>query len=444
MAHIGLIFVKMSNDLLYSPIFAHNEKIMTQKPASACAASTTNPLTRPGDSTGVNALKMLSQNIKHWGEQLGFADVGITHTDLSAFETAHFNWIGENFHGQMDYMAKHGTKRTRPTELEPGTTSIISVRMNYLDLDASNPMVQLHQSQQAYISRYALGKDYHKLMRKRLEQLANRIGDQVEDFKYRAFCDSAPVLERPLAQQAGLGFIGKNSLVIHPRAGSWFFLGELYTNLNLPADDAFAKQGCGPCTACIQECPTQAIVGNGLVDARRCISYLTIEFKGAIDPELRPLMGNRIYGCDDCQLVCPWNKFSQSTDERAFKARESKHALDQVSLLTLWQWDEATFLQRFEGSPIRRIGYAQWMRNLAIALGNTQATNEPLHNTVQQLSRKLNAVSPLVDEHIVWAMTQLKARIESQAALPAQPLEPRAKTPPTPFVAKKYYLAKPL
>jgi epoxyqueuosine reductase len=418
---------------------------MTQKP--------TNTITRPGDCTTTqNALQCLAQNIKTWGKQLGFADVGITHTDLSAFEAHHFNWIGENFHGQMDYMAKHGTKRTRPTELEPGTLSIISVRMNYLDLQASDPTVQLHQSQQAYISRYALGKDYHKLMRKRLEQLAKRISEHVTDFTYRAFCDSAPVLERPLAQQAGLGFIGKNSLIIHPRAGSWFFLGELYTNLNLPSDPAFSKQGCGPCTACLAECPTQAIVGDALVDARRCISYWTIEFKGSIDLALRPLMGNRIYGCDDCQLVCPWDKFAQSTDETAFFAQGAvadtlantpRPALDNTSLLAFWQWNETDFLQRFEGSPIRRIGYAQWVRNLAIALGNTQANSDHLQHAIHQLTGKLNVVSPLVDEHITWAINQLQTRINAQKAVNLTPIEQTIPATPKPFVAKKYYVPKP-
>ena len=225
-------------------------------------------------------LYSLSLLIKKWGQELGFADVGITHTDLSAYETDYFNWVGDNYHGDMDYMTKHGTKRTRPNELVPGTQSIISVRMNYFDTLAENPVQQLKGENKAYVSRYALNKDYHKIMRKRLQQLANKISEHStkleQDFNYRAFADSAPVLERPIAQQAGLGFIGKNSLIIHPRAGSWFFLGELYCNIKLPADPPFTKQGCGPCTACIVECPTQAILDNNKVDARRCISYLTI------------------------------------------------------------------------------------------------------------------------------------------------------------------------
>ncbi|MCF6298902.1 MAG: tRNA epoxyqueuosine(34) reductase QueG, partial [Thiomicrorhabdus sp.] len=347
----------------------------------------------------------LAIKIKLWGKELGFADVGITNTNLSDYEADYFQWIENNFHGDMDYMKRHGTKRTRPTELEPNTVSIISVRLNYLDLNSESPFEQLHNDQQAYISRYALGKDYHKLLRKRLQALANKISLEVPDFQYRAFTDSAPVLERPIAEKAGLGFTGKNSLIIHPRAGSWFFLGELYTNLALPTDPPFTKQGCGPCTACIQECPTQAIIDNGVIDARRCISYLTIEFKGSIPHELRPLMGNRIYGCDDCQLVCPWNKFTQSTTETAFKAN-AKLSLDHVSLLSLWHWNEVQFLKQLEGSPIRRIGYAQWVRNLAIAIGNSQSL--PLNLAVSTLQNKLYLIDDLVDEHILWSIQQLK------------------------------------
>ncbi len=385
----------------------------------------------------------LALKIKHWGKELGFADIGITNTDLSEHESAYFDWIDNGYHGEMAYMERHGTKRTRPTELEPSTLSIISVRLNYLDLSATSAIEQLHHDQQAYISRYALGKDYHKLLRKRLQALANQIAQEIPDFQYRAFTDSAPVLERPIAQKAGLGFTGKNSLIIHPRAGSWFFLGELYTNLTLPMDIPANKQGCGPCTACIQECPTQAIIGNGIIDARRCISYLTIEFKGSIAKELRPLMGNRIYGCDDCQLVCPWNKFTQDTAERSFKA--SNHAslsLDNAPLLSLWQWDEAQFLKQLEGSPIRRIGYAQWTRNLAIAIGNSQ--NLPLNSTISELKNKLGKLNELVDEHILWAVQQLK----SSSVPNLSSLEPHKQVQSTkdkhsiqtPFIAPKYYL----
>ncbi|MBN2864761.1 MAG: tRNA epoxyqueuosine(34) reductase QueG [Thiotrichales bacterium] len=399
-----------------------------------------------------STLSKLSSQIKQWGLELGFADIGITHTDLSAYEAAHFNWIGENFHGEMDYMQRHGTKRTRPTELEPGTASIISVRLNYLDLAAYSPFETLHNSEQAYISRYALGKDYHKLMRKRLQQLATKIAEQVPEFSYRAFCDSAPVLERPIAEQAGLGFIGKNSLIIHPRAGSWFFLGELYTNLPLPADAPFEKQGCGPCTACIDECPTQAIVGNAVVDARRCISYLTIEYSGSIPEEFRAKMGNRIYGCDDCQLVCPWNKFTEQTQEAAFSPNQS---LDNVSLLELWTWQESDFLKRFEGSPIRRIGYLQWKRNLAIAIGNIDSDVDTIEKSMAALQQQKATLDLLVNEHIDWAIKQLNDKLAHLLAIkntktsrPAnfEPLDlTNQKSTQTikPFVARKYYLPKP-
>ena len=353
-------------------------------------------------------LSKLSDQIKQWGLELGFADIGITNTNLAAYEAAYFNWIGENFHGEMDYMHRHGTKRTRPAELEPGTVSIISVRLNYLDLSANNPFETLHNPEKAYISRYALGKDYHKLMRKRLQQLATKIAQCTPEFSYRAFCDSAPVLEGPIAEKAGLGFIGKNSLIIHPRAGSWFFLGELYTNLPLPADPAFTKQGCGPCTACIDECPTQAIIGNALVDARRCISYLTIEYSGVIPIEFRSKIGNRIYGCDDCQWVCPWNKFTENTQEPAFSPKQS---LDHISLIALWAWQETDFLTKFEGSPIRRIGYLQWKRNLAVSMGNINGNQALLKAALNALQSQPTPLGDLVNEHIDWAIAQLQTKM---------------------------------
>jgi epoxyqueuosine reductase len=438
-----------------------NNPLLTDLPKNQLTTQET--IACPTDST-----KALSQRIKQWGKELGFADIGITDTDLSKYEADYFNWIGENFHGEMAYMARHGTKRTRPNELEPGTLSVISVRLNYLDLSSESAIEQLHNPEQAYISRYALGKDYHKLLRKRLQLLAEKIAVEVDDFQYRAFSDSAPVLERPLAQKAGLGFIGKNSLIIHPRAGSWFFLGELYTNLKLPADPPFEKQGCGPCTACIQECPTQAILDNSVIDARRCISYLTIEFKGSIPEELRPLMGNRIYGCDDCQLVCPWNKFTEETEEAAFKANNQ---LDNQSLLGLWHWDEVTFLKKMEGSPIRRIGYAQWNRNLAVSLGNIEFSQDSKHNAelyrqvIEGLRSKLEQINELVDEHILWAIKQLQGRMDVLAlrltkdSANIEPTRPgEFETDPNqaesqqavnlliqeikPFVVRKYYLPK--
>ena len=371
-------------------------------------------------------LYQLKSQIKQWGKELGFADVGVSSVDLSAYEADYFNWVGENYHGEMDYMVKHGTKRTRPNELEPGTQSIISVRINYFDDSAESAISQLQSSNQAYISRYALNKDYHKLMRKRLQTLASKINEQVDDFSYRAFSDSAPVLERPIAQEAGLGFIGKNSLIIHPRAGSWFFLGELYCNLPLPVDKAFTKQGCGPCTACLDECPTQAIKPGNKVDSRRCISYLTIEYKGVIADELKAKMGNRIYGCDDCQLVCPWNKFTEDTQEDAFK---NKHILDKASLLELLAWDEKKFLKQLEGSPIRRIGFNQWQRNLCTAIGNT---NYSLEN--MQALEGLNTESNVVENHKQWAIKQQLKSLNEKS-----PGAGRFSTLNKPAIAPKYY-----
>ncbi|MDG4812547.1 tRNA epoxyqueuosine(34) reductase QueG [Hydrogenovibrio sp. 3SP14C1] len=381
-------------------------------------------------------LYQLAEKIKHWAISLGFADIGITDIDLSRYESSYFEWLENRFHADMDYMVKHGTKRTRPQELEPGTRRVISVRMNYFDSEAQSPITQLQASDHAYISRYALHKDYHKLMRKRLQQLAEKINQAVEkDFHYRAFCDSAPVLERPLAEKAGLGFIGKNSLIIHPRAGSWFFLGELYTNLPLPIDPPFEKQGCGPCTACIQECPTQAIVADGVVDSRRCISYLTIENKGSIPESLREKMGNRIYGCDDCQLVCPWNKFTQDTHETAFKANS---LLDASTLLELFHWSEKDFLKQLEGSPIRRIGFEQWQRNLCVALGNALETPALSQKIITALETH-QTDSDLVNEHKNWALNRQKHFIES----PEKTTRPgHFSTPSKPNKAKKYYLPK--
>lgn len=386
--------------------------------------------------TAETPLYQLAEKIKQWGISLGFADIGITDIDLSQYESSYFEWLENHFHADMDYMVKHGTKRTRPQELEPGTRRVISVRMNYFDTTAHSPITQLQSSDRAYISRYALHKDYHKLMRKRLQQLAEKINQAVEsDFHYRAFCDSAPVLERPLAEKAGLGFIGKNSLIIHPRAGSWFFLGELYTNLPLPVDPPFEKQGCGPCTACIQECPTQAIVADGVVDSRRCISYLTIENKGTIPESLRELIGNRIYGCDDCQLVCPWNKFTVDTNETAFKANSS---LDASSLLELFNWSEQDFLKQLEGSPIRRIGYEQWQRNLCVALGNALETPSLSQDIVHALE-KHQSDSELINEHKTWALKRQKQFMES----PEKTTRPgHFPTPSRPMQAKKYYLPK--
>ncbi|WP_157760989.1 tRNA epoxyqueuosine(34) reductase QueG [Hydrogenovibrio halophilus] len=361
-----------------------------------------------------NRYQTLGHQIKAAALRLGFADLGITDTDLSEWEPHFLDWLRREHHGEMSYMARHGHKRTRPQALVPGTLRILSVRMNYYDTGAADPVDTLQTQTRAYVSRYALNRDYHKLMRKRLNQLAQEIeqliaeaglSDDFPDPQWRPFCDSAPVLERPLAQKAGLGFTGKNSLLIHPRAGSWFFLGELYTNLPLPLDEPVQKQGCGPCQACLQECPTGAIVGNGVVDARRCVSYLTIEYDGVIPEPLRAQMGNRIYGCDDCQLVCPWNRFSVKTEEPAFSPRSP---LDAPDLLDLWKWSSDSFYRFFEGSPIRRIGYDKWRRNLCVALGNALEDTDTSCEILQALEQTRD-VTDLLAPHLNWAKARHQA-----------------------------------
>ncbi|SFR59095.1 epoxyqueuosine reductase [Thiomicrospira sp. ALE5] len=345
----------------------------------------------------------MTQLISQQALELGFSHCGISDTDLSAYEADYFNWIGLKYHGTMSYMDKHGTKRTRPSELIPGTQSVISLLMPYFEYDQHHPIQQLQSPQHAYISRYALGRDYHKLLRKKLAKLAEFILTLQPTAALRGFVDSAPVLERQLAYRAGLGFLGKNSLLIHPKAGSWFFIGELYTDLCLPANTNPIKDGCGSCQACKVECPTQAIVADGVIDSRRCISYLTIEHPGSIDESLRPLMGNRIYGCDDCQLVCPWNHFTPANQQQDFKVR---HDLDQATLLELFNWTLDEFETRTAGSAIRRIGFEKWQRNLAIALGNAPHNS----NVTALLKQKLGMVSEMVDEHILWALAQQKVK----------------------------------
>ena len=333
----------------------------------------------------------LTEKIKLWGQELGFSQVGICDVDLSAHEAALTRWLENNYHGNMDYMARHGLMRARAKELVEGTLNVISVRMDYLPTEAKFARI-LKNRDHAYISRYALGRDYHKLMRKRLKQLGEKIQQHCETFNYRPFVDSAPILERPLAEKAGLGWVGKHSLLINKQAGSWFFLGELLVDLPL-LPDTKPENDCGTCVACIKICPTQAIVEPYVVDARRCISYLTIELRDAIPVVFRPLIGNRIYGCDDCQLICPWNKFAKLGSEDDFKPRQN---LDNIALLTLFSWDEANFLNKTEGSPIRRIGFACWQRNIAVALGNA---NYSLAN-VEALTDKLTTADEMVAEHI--------------------------------------------
>jgi len=341
----------------------------------------------------------LVEKIKCWGEELGFSQLGITDIDLSKHEQALEKWLANNYHGNMDYMARHGLMRARPAELEPGTVRAISVRLDYLPTKAKCARI-LKAKDHAYISRYALGRDYHKLMRKRMQQLGNKITEYCEDFNFRPFVDSAPILERPLAEKAGLGWVGKHSLLLNKEAGSWFFLGELLIDIPLPVTSIEPPNNdCGSCVACIKICPTKAIVEPYVVDARRCISYFTIESPDPIPLELRPLMGNRIYGCDDCQLICPWNKYAKLSLENDFQAR---HQLDEITLLTLFSWDEEYFLANFQGSPIRRIGFQSWQRNIAVALGNAPFDI----NIVTSLENKLTTASELVAEHIHWAIEQ--------------------------------------
>ena len=340
----------------------------------------------------------LATQIKTWGAELGFQQIGITDTGLEKAETRLINWLQQGFHGDMEYMSRHGSKRSWPAQLVPGTIRVISARMDYFPPHSSDEWQVLGARSQAYISRYALGRDYHKLIRKRLQQLARRIEAETGPFGYRVFTDSAPVLEKPLAEKAGLGWIGKHGILLNRRAGSWFFLGEIYTDLPLPIDSQETSH-CGRCSACIDICPTQAIVAPFELDARRCISYLTIELPGSIPHELRPLIGNRIYGCDDCQLICPWNRFARRSTEPDFAVR---HELDTQTLVSLFGWTEQMFLSRLEGSPIRRIGYERWLRNIAVALGN--ASPDPAALSV--LQERLNHPAELVREHVRWAIDQ--------------------------------------
>jgi epoxyqueuosine reductase len=349
----------------------------------------------------------LVEKIKLWGKELGFADVKISDLDLSQHEDQLQRWLDAGYHGEMDYMAAHGMKRARPAELVPGTQRVISVRMDYLPPDASFAK-DLKNKNTAYISRYALGRDYHKLMRNRLKQLGKRLEKELAQYEltlgFRPFVDSAPVLERQLAEKAGLGWTGKHSLILNEKAGSWFFLGELFVDLPLPVSEEKVVDKCGSCVACITSCPTGAIVEPYVVDARRCISYLTIELKGSIPEEFRPLLGNRIYGCDDCQLVCPWNRFGQLTKEDDFYIRKQLKSQD---LLTLFSWDEQTFLKHTEGSAIRRIGIERWQRNIAVALGNA----EPSDKIIAALNVAKTDATELVLEHIEWALNQLNKKI---------------------------------
>lgn len=347
----------------------------------------------------------LATDIKRWGRELGFQQVGIADADLSLHEPAFKAWVDAGYHGSMGWMEAHGNKRTRPHELLPGTLRVISVRLDYLPGDTQQIRI-LKDASKAYVSRYALGRDYHKLIRKRLSTLVKRIEDTLPlaikselGHQMRAFVDSAPVLERPLAEKAGLGWTGKHTLIINNTAGSWFFLGEVFTYLPLPVDQTEQPNRCGDCTACLSVCPTDAFPKPYTLDARRCISYLTIEHKGAIPEEFREPMGNRVFGCDDCQAICPWNKYASPTKETDFLPR---HGLANSDLVDLFNWNEATFLKNTEGSAIRRIGYERWLRNLSIGLGNAPSSD----TIIDALNNRLGKFSEVVDEHIHWALAQ--------------------------------------
>lgn len=342
----------------------------------------------------------LVQFIKNTGMALGFQQVGISDTQLTDAELRLQAWLDQGRHGEMQYMAAHGQKRSRPDLLIPGTRSIISVRMDYLPEPLSRTRQALDDSAVAFVSRYALGRDYHKLLRNRLQALATQISEKIGPFGYRAFVDSAPVLEKAIAEKAGLGWIGKHSNLLNRQAGSWFFLGEIYTDLALPSDMPVSNH-CGQCSACLAICPTQAIVAPYQVDARRCVSYLTIEHQGSIPVALRPLLGNRIYGCDDCQLICPWNRFAKLSAEADFQPR---HRLDQTTLVELFNWSESEFLTKTEGSAIRRIGHVRWLRNIAVALGNGLDSAA----AIAALRRRLEHDDERVREPVQWALTRLR------------------------------------
>jgi epoxyqueuosine reductase len=342
--------------------------------------------------------RALCASIRAWSVDLGFTGLGIATIDLPADEAHFLEWLRAGFNGEMAYMSRHGSKRTRPAELIPGTVSCLSVRMDYWPQDAADAAATLGDANMGYVSRYALGRDYHKVLRSRLQSLCDRIQEAVGPFGHRVFTDSAPVLEKALARNAGLGWIGKHTNLIDARAGSYFFLGEIYLDLPLPADEPSTAH-CGTCSACMPACPTGAIVAPYKLDARRCISYLTIELAGAIPEEFRRAIGNRIYGCDDCQLVCPWNKFARPSAEKDFAVR---HGLDHSQLVDLFAWSEADFLEKTSGSAIRRIGYERWLRNIAVALGNAPSSA----TVIAALKSRAEHSSALVREHVSWALAQ--------------------------------------
>ena len=360
------------------------------------AAPTPDPAVASNPAAALERGSLLA-DIRRWGAELGFAKLGVGNIDLTADEAHFHDWLAAGFAGEMAYMSRHGAKRTRPRELVPGTVSCISVRMDYWPAAAA-PEAVLADREAAYVSRYALGRDYHKLMRNRLQRLCERIASAVGPFGFRVFTDSAPVLEKALARNAGLGWIGKHTNLIDRDAGSYFFLGEIYLDLDLPLD-APSSAHCGSCSACLPACPTGAILAPYWLDARRCISYLTIELAGSIPVEFRRAIGNRIYGCDDCQLACPWNKFARPTREADFAPR---HGLDHAALIDLFGWSESEFLKNTQGSAIRRVGYTRWLRNLAVALGNAPTTPQ----LIAALASRAQDPNPIVREHVDWALRQ--------------------------------------
>ncbi|HVC37973.1 MAG TPA: tRNA epoxyqueuosine(34) reductase QueG [Gammaproteobacteria bacterium] len=352
------------------------------------------------EATDIRDFNALAERIRGWARALGFQQAGISGVALPEDEQHLLEWLRQQRHGEMHYMQRYGIRRSRPAELVPGTLRVISVRMDYWPENAKDAKILLEEKDRAYIARYALGRDYHKALRGRLQKLAVHIEQEVGKFGYRAFTDSAPVLEKALARNAGLGWIGKHTNLINKDAGSWFFLGELFTDLPLPVD-APAENHCGSCHACMDVCPTQAIVAPYQLDARRCIAYLTVEHKGSIPMEFRKAIGNRIFGCDDCQLYCPWNKFAKVTPLHDF---EPRNGLDSAALVALFNWTEMEFLERTAGSAIKRVGYECWLRNIAVALGNAPTTPE----IVASLQMRAEHPSELVREHVIWALDQHK------------------------------------
>ncbi len=345
------------------------------------------------------------QDVRQFASDLGFSAVGFSGIELSADELRLEKWLDDGRHGSMDYMQRHGRRRSRPDHMVPGTLSVVSVRMDYLTENQDHLPELLDHPDKAYVARYALGRDYHKVMRPRLQRLADRISSKVGSFGYRAFVDSAPVMEKPLARNAGLGWIGKHTNLINKSSGSWFFLGELFTDIEFAADPP-AEDHCGSCRACLDVCPTKAITAPYELDARRCISYLTIENREAIPVEFREAIGNRIYGCDDCQIFCPWNKFARPSSEPDFSPR---HSLDNIALAELFSWNESEWDDKTRGSAIRRSGYRGWLRNIAVALGNARTSP----TVVNALSARKDYPDDMIKEHVRWALARHEGNQET-------------------------------